>query len=116
MHVVVETPTYLAAAKRAGIGDDVRAAIVTAVAANPTLGDLMVGTEGLRKFRFARPGAGKSGGFRILSYYASEDYPVFLIGAFAKGDKSNLTAAERNEVAARLKAMAASYRKKSGKR
>jgi hypothetical protein len=75
-----------------------------------------VGTGGLRRFRFGRPGSGKSGGFRILSYYISEDFPVFLIGAFAKGDKANLTANERNEIAKRLKAMTATYNKRSGKR
>ena len=84
MHAVVETPGYLAAAKAAGISDEVRVAIVSALAADPKLGEVMVGTGGLRKFRFARPGGGKSGGFRILAYYASEALPVFLIGVFAK--------------------------------
>ena len=111
MHVVVETPTYLAAAQRAGIGEAVRSEIVAAVAGNPSLGELMVGSGGLRKFRFARPGTGKSGGFRILSYYISADFPVFLIGAFAKGDKANLTIAEKSAIAARLKTMAATYRR-----
>lgn len=116
MHTVVETPSYLAAAKTAGITEAGRRDIVTAVAERPDLGELMVGTGGLRKFRFGRPGAGKSGGFRILSYYISEDYPVFLIAAFAKGDKANLTAAEKNAVAVRLKEMAATYRRKGGRR
>jgi hypothetical protein len=109
MHTVVETPGYLSSAKAAGISERVRQEIVSAVAGEPTRGDLMVGTGGLRKFRFARPGGGKSGGFRVLSYYVSEQLPVFLIGVFGKGDKANLTTAEKNAVAARLKAMAATY-------
>lgn len=116
MHTVVETPSYLASTKAAGIPDQVRQEIVSAVASEPTLGDLMVGTGGLRKFRFARPGGGKSGGFRILSFFVSDDFPVFLIGAFGKGDKSNLTKAERNAVAARLKLMAATYKTKGDTR
>jgi hypothetical protein len=116
VHTVVETPSYLNAAAAAGITAKVREQIVTAVAKAPMLGNLMVGTGGLRKFRFARPGGGKSGGFRILSYYVSGEFPVFLIGAFGKGDKANLTAAERNEVARRLRTMAATYKKKSGTR
>lgn len=112
MHTVVETPTYFASAKAAGISDQVRQEIVSAVSTDPTLGELMIGTGGLRKFRFARPGSGKSGGFRILSYYVSDHYPVFLIGAFGKGDKANLTKAEKNAVAGRLKTMAATYKKK----
>jgi hypothetical protein len=116
MHTVVETPSFLNAAAAAGISEAVRREIVSAISKDPKLGDVMVGTGGLRKFRFDRPGSGKSGGFRILSYYISEDFPVFLIGAFAKGDKANLTANERNEIAKRLKAMTATYNKRSGKR
>jgi hypothetical protein len=111
MFTVVETPGFIASAKTAGISDAVRAEIVSAVAGNPEQGDLIVGTGGLRKFRFARPGKGKSGGFRVLSYFLSEDHPVFLIGVFAKNQKANLTAAERAELARRLKSMASTYKK-----
>jgi len=111
MHTVVETPGYLAAARVACIPDNVRLAIVDAVGRDPALGELIVGTGGLRKFRFARPGAGKSGGYRILSFYVSEAYPVFLIGAFAKSQKANITATERAVVAKRLKGMIETYRR-----
>ncbi len=109
MHTVVETPSYLAAAKSAGIPEAVQREIVTTVASCPDLGDLIVGTGGLRKFRIARPGGGKSGGFRVLSYYLGADFPVFLIGVFAKNQKDNLTAAERALVAKRLTAMSETY-------
>lgn len=115
MLTVVETPAFLANARAAGISDAVRAEIVSAVAENPKQGDLIVGTGGLRKFRFARPGQGKSGGFRVLCYFLSEDFPVFLIGAFAKNQKSNLTAAERAELARRLKTMATTYKKRTSR-
>lgn len=116
MHTVVETPGYLSDAKTAGILDAVRQEIVSAVGAEPALGELIVGTGGLRKFRFARPGGGKSGGFRILSFYLSENFPVFLIGAFAKNRRDNISAAERAVVAARLRTMAQTYVKKGSKR
>ena len=106
---MVETPGFLAAAKAAGVPDSVRREIVTAVASRPELGELVVGTGGLRKFRVARLGAGKSGGFRVLSYYLGENFPVFLIGVFAKNQKDNLTAAERVEVAKRLKTVTETY-------
>ncbi len=38
---------------------------------------------------------GKSGGFRIVSYYPGADR-VFLIDVFAKNEKANLSKAERN--------------------
>jgi hypothetical protein len=111
MRSVVETPPYLHSAKAAGISDSVRAEIVSAVGTNPLMGELVVGAGGLRKFRFSRPGEGKSGGFRILSVYLGEHLPVFLIGAFAKNQRANISAADRSQIAKRLKSLAETYRK-----
>ena len=69
MQAVVETPDFLRDAKTAGIGDDERRSIVDHVAANPKAGDLIVGSGGARKIRFAAPGRGKSGGFRVVTYW-----------------------------------------------
>lgn len=113
MQTVVETPGYLATAKAAGVSDAVRYDIVTAVGLDPSLGELVVGTGALRKFRFARPGGGKRGGYRVLSYYVSAALPVFLIGVFAKNQKENITPAECAAIAKRLKTMSESYPKKA---
>ncbi len=48
---------------------------------------------GLIKQRVARPGAGKSGGYRTLIFFRMETRAVFAFG-FAKNDKANLNAAE----------------------
>jgi hypothetical protein len=60
--------------------------------------------------------AARAGGFRILSFYLSEGFPVFLIGAFAKNQKANLSQAERTAISARLRAMAEAYAKKDSER
>jgi hypothetical protein len=92
--------------------DDVeRADLVAAVAANPEAGEIMQGTGGLRKVRYARPGAGKSGGYRVCTYYHSEDFPVFLVTAFGKNQKANLSKTERNMVAKFLSNLIAIYAK-----
>lgn len=59
MHTVVETPTYLAAAKKAGVSDAGRDIIIAHVAANPEDGDIIEGGGGVRKVRIARENAGK---------------------------------------------------------
>jgi hypothetical protein len=115
MHTVVETPPFLAAAKSAGMSDDVRAELVKAIAENPMIGDLMEGTGGFRKFRFAKPGMGKSGGFRVVSYYYDEGLPAFLITVFGKDEKSNLTQKERNALKDMSRTLAASYKKERRK-
>jgi hypothetical protein len=65
-----------------------------------------------RKIRFGGKGKGKSGGFRVISFYSGADIPVFLLNVFAKNEKTDLTKAERNEFKATLTKLAAAYRGK----
>ena len=110
MQTVVETPDYLRDARAAGITDSERRAIVDHVAANPQAGDLIVGSGGARKLRFAAPGRGKSGGYRVVTYYGAGDLPVFLLNVFKKGDRVNLSKAEINELREELSHLAREYR------
>lgn len=90
MKTVVELAAYLDAADDAGMSDDIRGEIALALSINPMLGDLMAGTGGARKLRWARKNEGKSGGFRVITYYPGADR-VYLIDAFAKNEKANLS-------------------------
>ncbi len=74
-------------------------AVTDMLAADPLCGNLIQGTGGVRKVRFAIKGKGKSGGVRVVYYYYNETLPVFLLTVFAKSEKDNLTKAERNELA-----------------
>jgi len=96
MQSVIETESYLRAAKDAGMAEDEKAAAVDLVASNPDAGDVMQGTGGVRKARLAGRGKGKSGGYRIVWYFGGGDIPVFLLTVFGKGEKANLTQGERN--------------------
>ena len=58
MQTVVETPTFLNAAERIFDEAEMRK-IIDTVAADPECGDVMAGTGGFRRFRFAREGMGK---------------------------------------------------------
>jgi len=110
MQSVVETTGYLSDAKAAGLTEAERETIVLTTAARPDAGVLIPGAGGARKLRFAGRGKGKSGGYRVVTYYGGADIPVFLLNVFAKGDKVDLTPAERNELAKVLRALAAAYR------
>lgn len=91
LHTIIETNAYLADADDAGMGDDERADVVTILAADPRAGAIMPGCGGARKLRVRRSGGGKSGGWRVITYYGGDDVPVFLLTAFAKGEKDNLS-------------------------
>lgn len=98
MHTVVETPEYLTASKKAGMTDAEREAAVVHVASNPEAGDIIPGTGGCRKVRIAKEGGGKSGGYRVITYYSSADAPVFLLTVISKGKQANLTDGQKNEL------------------
>lgn len=106
MHTVIETNAYLAAAKDAGMSADEMAAVVTMIAANPEAGEIMPGCGGARKLRVAKPGKGKSGGYRVITYFGGAMVPVFLLTVFGKNEKSNLTKGERNALAGLTKTLA----------
>lgn len=110
MHAVIETPTYLADAKEAGVSDEERTAIVAAIASDPEAGDIIMGTGGARKVRIAGKGRGKSGGYRIITYYAAEDVPVFLFALVSKGQRADISQAERNALRTVLASLADNYR------
>lgn len=78
MHTLVETPDYLADAKKAGVSESERGAIADFLARNPTAGVEIVGTGGARKIRFAGRGKGKSGGYRVVTFYSGPDIPLFF--------------------------------------
>lgn len=98
MHTVVETPGYLKDAGAIFTAEE-REAIVSMIARDPECGEVMQGTGGVRKVRVGRGGRGKSGGGRVIYIVHDTNNPIFLLAAFAKNEKANLSKAERNELA-----------------
>lgn len=111
MFTVIETPTFLSDAATAGLSEDQRLRIVAAIAADPMQGALMAGTGGARKVRFGGQGKGKSGGYRVVTYFAAPDVPVLMLAVFGKGDRDNLSKAERKALWIELAGYADDYRR-----
>jgi len=61
-----------------------------ALTVNPEAGDLIRGSGGLRKIRWATKGKGKSGGIRVI-YYLIEDDEIYLLFAYPKSKQGDLT-------------------------
>jgi len=112
---VVETDRFLRDANQL-MPDAERMNLVAFVAANPESGDLIPETGGVRKLRWALPGRGKRGGARVIYYFHSEQLPVFLLAAYGKNEKANLTKAERNAIAKLVPTLVAGYSNRSGKK
>lgn len=106
LQTVVELPEFLRRAK-AIMSDAERNALVDFLAATPDAGVSLGG--GLRKLRFARPGGGKSGGYRTIYVFGGTAAPIFLLTIFAKNEKANLSRPEQAELVALSKRLLAHY-------
>ena len=65
---------------------------------HPEAGDMVQGTGGVRKIRWARPGRGRSGGVRAIYVDFADRETTWLITVFGKNEKVDLSAEERREI------------------
>jgi len=91
VHTVVETPAFTARVKKLGVSTDELASIYDTYAACPEYGAVVRNTGGLRKGRIAKDSTGKSGGYRVFSFFADRDNPTFLLWILDKSDDATLT-------------------------
>ena len=82
------------------------------VAATPSVGDVIEGSGGARKVRFGGRGKGKSGGYRVITFFSGTDIPVFLLNIFARNEKVDLTPIERRSLRNTLADITNAYRSK----
>ena len=97
MITVAETTEYSRRAKKL-LSEQERNDLIAYLAAHPEAGDVMEGTGGVRKVRWAREGKGKSGGVRVVYFYHNEGMPLYLLTLYGKSEKDNLSAGERNDL------------------
>lgn len=95
--------------------DAVRHRLVEALARDPGMGVVMKGTGGFRKIRVAAQGKGKSGGYRVITFFSGPGIPIFLTTVFAKSEADNLTPAERNALAKMANTLVETYAAKRKK-
>ena|ERR1017187_7776717 len=93
---VLETPFFLRKVATL-LDEEERSELVAFLGMNPEAGDIIPETGGVRKLRWAAQGRGKRGGVRLIYYFHSDTFPLFLLTVYAKNQKANLTRAERND-------------------
>lgn len=65
---------------------------------DPKIGDIVRGAGGVRKFRVAAKGKGKSGGIRVFYLDIPEKGKCYLLFVLQKSDSDNITDEEKNEI------------------
>jgi mRNA-degrading endonuclease RelE of RelBE toxin-antitoxin system len=68
------------------------------IALQPEVGDLIRGSGGVRKVRWGAGGKGKSGGVRVIYYWAKSAEQTFLLTIYGKGEKESLSASDLKKV------------------
>ena len=88
----IETPTFTRQVLLL-MSDDDYAKQQSRLQENPEAGDL-VGGGGIRKLRVSLTGKGKSGGARFIYYWLRDDSQIYMLLAYPKSEKDDLTARE----------------------
>lgn len=85
--------------QRMGLSDIELRQLQLLILQNPKIGKVIGGTNGLRKVRVAFGGRGKSGSGRVVYVDFAVHETVYLITAYPKSEKDNLSKEERNAIA-----------------
>jgi mRNA-degrading endonuclease RelE of RelBE toxin-antitoxin system len=70
--------------------DDDLAELQDFLRTNPEAGDIVPGSGGVRKMRWAMPGRGKRGGLRIIYYLRSKQGQIWLLTLYPKSETDNI--------------------------
>lgn len=81
---------------------------------DPKVGDVMQGTGGVRKMRFAFENRGKSGSARVIYIDFAVYEKIYLITAYPKSAKDNLTKEERNAIKQMVERLKNIYQTRKG--
>ena len=86
------------------LDDDEYQALQKQVGLGPDIGDLIPGTGGFRKIRWAdkRRGKGRRGGLRVIYYYFAADHQIWLMTLYGKDEAVDLTPAEKKALKAAI--------------
>lgn len=84
------------------LDDDEYRLLQMALMANPAAGDLLRGSGGIRKIRWAAAGRGKRGGLRVIYYWVGRRNHVLLLTMYRKSEISDLTPAQVSALRALL--------------
>src|SRR5579863_9696253 len=82
------------------LDDDEYRLLQNRLAINPDLGDVMPGTGGFRKLRWADPkrGKGRRGGLRIIYFYFIGQQQIWLMTLYGKNEAVDLSPKEKKEL------------------
>ncbi|XOV80355.1 MAG: type II toxin-antitoxin system RelE/ParE family toxin [Aestuariibacter sp.] len=65
----------------------------------PDSGDLVKGSGGVRKVRWAPEGQGKSGGVRVIYYWKKSDNEMWMLTIYSKSERATISGHQLKKIA-----------------
>ena len=101
----IETQIFSKRWRESKLNDEDLTELQKFILKNPQAGDIIQGTGGLAKLRFALPGKGKSGGIRVLYVDFIRQEKVILVNCYSKSVKDTISDKERAEYKSLIKSL-----------
>lgn len=102
--VFVETHLFTNLVKKY-LDDDVYRELQQYLINQPDAGDIIRGGGGIRKLRWRRAGIGKSGGVRVIYYWAKARDQIYLLTIYSKSEQENIDAKTLAHISKKLEAI-----------
>ncbi len=106
---IVETREFLRQAAATFSAEELEA-LKLYLAVNARAGAVIPGGGGIRKLRWGAGGKGKRGGARVIYFFHNEATPLFLLSAYSKTRRADLSQSDRSEFRRLARKLVASYR------
>ncbi|HLB17269.1 MAG TPA: hypothetical protein VJM14_20275 [Burkholderiales bacterium] len=97
----VETSLFTAQLARY-LSDDGYREFQTHRMAHPDAGAIIRGSGGIRKVRWGARGRGKSGGVRVIYYWATAAVQIYLLTIYGKSERSDIDRETLRRIAGKL--------------
>lgn len=89
MYVFVESSVF-GRVRPVYLSDDEYAELQQHLILNPEAGDVVPGSGGVRKLRWARPGMGKRGGLRVIYFVKFQPNEFWMLTIYSKSKTENV--------------------------
>ncbi|HEX4795712.1 MAG TPA: type II toxin-antitoxin system RelE/ParE family toxin [Humisphaera sp.] len=95
---LIQLSPFVAKWSKLGLTDEDLQSLESILIAKPGAGNVIPGTGGLRKLRFAPPSwhTGKRGGSRVIYAFIASGEAIYLFTLYGKNEQSDLTTDEKN--------------------
>jgi mRNA-degrading endonuclease RelE of RelBE toxin-antitoxin system len=87
--IFIEAPVFSRLVHRY-LSDDEYAALQWSLVLRPDAGDVIRGSGGIRKLRWAGKGHGKRGGLRVIYYWQDRKGEIWLLTIYAKNEAEDI--------------------------